>query len=129
MKKQSGMTLIGFIVILAVAGFFALMAMKLVPSYLEYFGVVKAMNQLANEPGAAEKSINEIRSELDYKASFQYVDDATLSGQGGSQPVRVERKNGQTSLIVDYDKRVPFIYNIEFLMHFQKTVPLKGNVG
>jgi len=40
--KQSGVTLIGFLVILLVVGFFGYMAMKLVPSYTEYGGVVKA---------------------------------------------------------------------------------------
>ncbi|MEO5831612.1 MAG: DUF4845 domain-containing protein, partial [Rhodanobacter sp.] len=34
-SKQSGVTLIGFLFILAIAGFLAYMAMKLVPSYSE----------------------------------------------------------------------------------------------
>lgn len=132
MNRQSGMTLIGFIFILAIAGFFALMAMRLVPGYVEYFGLVKAMNQVASEPGAAQKSIAQIRSDLDFKASFQYVDDSTL-GVGGTtgarQPVQIQRDNGKTILVVDYDKRVHFVYNIDFLMHFHKSVPLQGNVG
>ncbi len=124
--QQKGMTLIGFIFVLIIAGFFALMAMKLVPAYVEYFGVVKAMNNLAAEPGAASKSIGEIRSELNFKASFQYVDDSTLRS-GNS--VRVDRRKGKANLVVDYNKKIPFIYNISFLLHFNKTVPLSGNVG
>jgi hypothetical protein len=111
------------------------MAMRLVPCYVEYFGVVKAMNQIANEPGAANKSINELRSDLNFKASFQYVDDSTLGGSGGGadggngQVVRLDRSNGKANLVVSYDKKVPFVYNIDFLVHFNKTVPLKGDVG
>jgi len=47
MNKQSGITLIGFLILLIVVGFFAYAAMKLVPAYVEYFGVVKAMNTVA----------------------------------------------------------------------------------
>ena len=32
-RKQGGMTLIGFIIVLALLGFFAYIAMKLVPMY------------------------------------------------------------------------------------------------
>lgn len=125
-KQQQGITLIGFIFVLIIAGFFALMAMRLVPSYVEYFGVVKAMNSLASEPGSANKSLSEIRNQLNFKASFQYVGDDTL---GRPQAVRVDRSRGKADLVVDYEKKVPFIYNISFLLHFNKTVPLTGRVG
>ncbi|MFK2853605.1 DUF4845 domain-containing protein [Dyella humi] len=123
-SKQSGITLIGFIVVLAVAGFFAYMAMKLVPAYSEYAGVVKAMNQMATE-GVDGKTLDQVRRELIRKLDFQYVDDATISpsditmGQGASG----------NELRVSYDKEVPFMYNIDFLIHFQKSVPVQGNVA
>lgn len=126
MKKQRGLTLVGFIFILIIAAFFALMAMRLVPSYVEYFGVVKAMNSLAAEPNSAQKSMSEIRGELNFKASFQYVDDSTLSGR---QAIRIDHSNGKSNLIVDYNKQVPFLYNISFLLHFSKTVALSGGPG
>lgn len=126
MKKQRGLTLIGFIFILIIAAFFALMAMRLVPSYIEYFGVVKSMKSLAAEPNSANKSMADIRGELNFKASFQYVDDSTLSGR---QAVRVDRTNGKSNLVVDYNKKVPFLYNISFLLHFSKTVALSGGPG
>lgn len=126
MKKQRGLTLIGFIFILIIAAFFALMAMRLVPSYVEYFGVVKAMKSLAAEPNSAQKSMGEIRGELNFKASFQYVDNGTLSG---GQAVRIDRSNGKSNLVVEYNKTVPFLYNISFLLHFSKTVALSGGPG
>ena len=125
-KQEKGMTLIGFIFVLVIAGFFALMAMKLVPAYIEYFGVVKAMKTLAEEPGAANKSLSEIREDLNFKASFQYVDDATLRN---GRTVRVDRSKGKSNLVVDYNKKIPFIYNISFLLHFNKTVPLSARAG
>lgn len=125
MRKHSGMTLIGFIFVLIIAAFFALMAMRLVPPYIEYFGVVKAMKALANEPDASHLSLSQVRARLAFKASFQYVGDDTLNARA----IRLERERGQVNLVVQYDKQVPFLYNVDFLLHFNKTVPMTGNAG
>ncbi|HET6803821.1 MAG TPA: DUF4845 domain-containing protein [Frateuria sp.] len=121
-SKQTGITLIGFLVILIVVAFFGYMAMRLVPAYSEYMGVTKAMNQVSTE-GADGKSLDEIRRDLLFKMGFQYVDDATIQ----PQDITIDRSNG-TQLRVSYDKQIPFIYNIDFLLHFDKSVPLQGNV-
>ncbi|TAL91017.1 MAG: DUF4845 domain-containing protein [Rhodanobacter sp.] len=124
-SKQSGITLIGFLIIIVVVGFLAYMAMRLLPSYSEYMGVTKAMNQIATE-GTNGKTLNDIRRSLMFKLGFQYVDDSTVK----PSDITIKRDAGGSSqLQVTYDKQVPFMYNIDFLMHFSKTVPLQGNVG
>ena len=121
-SKQAGITLIGFLIVLAVVAFFGYMAMKLVPAYTEFMGVSKAMTQVSTE-GADGKTLDEIRRDLLFKLGFQYVDDATIQ----PQDITIDRSNG-TQLHVAYDKQVPFVYNIDFLLHFEKSVPLQGNV-
>ncbi|MGB3270819.1 MAG: DUF4845 domain-containing protein [Rhodanobacter sp.] len=124
-SKQSGVTLIGFLLIIVVVGFFAYMAMKLLPSYSEYMGVTKAMNQIATE-GTNGKSLDEIRRNLMFKLGFQYVDDSTIKPSN----ITIKRDAGGASqLQVVYDKQIPFMYNIDFLLHFSKSVQLQGNVG
>ena len=117
---QKGITMIGFVMLLCVVGFFAYAAMKLIPVYSEYFGVVKAMKQLQTEPTIETKSLEEIRGLLGVKFSVQYVDDNTIP-KGGYQLIT---ENGQRSLRIAYDKDIPFIYNIDLLVHFSKTVDL-----
>ena len=123
-KQQSGITLIGFLVVLIVVGFFGFMAMKLIPSYTEYMGVSKAMNQVASA-GVEGKSLEEVRRDLIFKMGFQYVDDATV----GPKDITLQRSGNAAQLKVAYDKRIPFLYNIDFLLHFEKSVTLQGNVG
>ena len=123
-SKQSGITLIGFLFVLAIAGFFGFMAMKLVPSYIEFMGVTKAMNQVASS-GVEGKSLDGLRHDLMFKMGFQYVDDATIK----PKDITVKRSGDSAELNVSYEKRVPFMYNIDFLMHFEKSVMLPGNVG
>ncbi|HJU07254.1 MAG TPA: DUF4845 domain-containing protein [Rhodanobacteraceae bacterium] len=125
MKKQQGITLIGFVFVLIIVGFFIYMAMKLVPAYAEYMGVVKAMKTLAAEPDLASKTPEQIQSDLAFKGSFQYVDDKTFSPQN----IHIKNGPGGGTLQVKYDKDIPFLYNIDFLLHFDKTVPLGNNAG
>ena len=42
-RTQSGITLVGFILVLAVAGFFVFIGMKLVPMYSEFYSVKAAL--------------------------------------------------------------------------------------
>jgi hypothetical protein len=123
-SKQTGITLIGFLIVLMVAGFFGYMAMKLVPAYTEYMGVSKALEQEAGD-GLQGKSLGEVRNDLLRKLDFQYVSTDTV----GPKDITVSRENNTTSLKVSYDKRVPFMYNIDFLLHFEKSVALQGTVG
>jgi len=123
-SKQTGITLIGFLVILVVVAFFGYAAMKLVPAYAESMGVTKAMNQIATS-GVEGKSLDEIRRDLLFKMGFQYVDDATIQ----PQDITVERASTGNVLHVNYDKQIPFVYNIDFLLHFDKSVPLQGSVS
>ena len=123
-SKQSGITMIGFLFVLVIAAFFGYMAMKLVPPYTEFMGVSKAMSQVTTS-GVEGKSLDDIRRDLMFKLGFQYVDDATVK----PRDITIDRANNGAQLHVSYDKRVPFLYNIDFLLHFDKSVPLQGNVG
>jgi len=89
-RNTRGITLIGFVFLLGIAGFFAYMAMRLVPMYIEYFGVLKAMEMVKNEPGSAQKSLEEVRREMMLKFNTQYVDEADVPPQA----IQIRREGG-----------------------------------
>jgi len=119
-RYSRGITLLGFLIMLCVAGFFAYVVMKLVPVYIEYFGVVKAMEQIKNEPGASEKSVEEIRRDLNVKFDLQYVDEKDIPPQA----IQLKREATGPTLRIAYEKRVPFMYNIDLVASFDKSVNL-----
>jgi Tfp pilus assembly major pilin PilA len=123
--KVKGITLIGFVILLCVLGFFAYLAMRLVPMYVEYFGVVKAMEQVRSEPGAAQKSLEEIRRDLSLKFDTQYVDDSSVPPSA----IQLKREGGAATLRVSYEKRVSFLYNIDLVGKFDKSINLAGAGG
>ncbi len=119
-NRQKGLTLIGMVIVLAVVGFFAYAAMKLIPAYTEYFGVVKSMKAVANEPNASTVTIEEIRRNLNLNFSVQYVDEASIPANG----IKLETQGGARKLHIEYDKFVPFLYNVSLVVHFDHTEDL-----
>lgn len=117
-RKQSGFTLIGFIILLVVASFFGYMGMVIGPAYSEYYGVVKAMNFVAAEAKPNDTDFETLRRGLDRQFNVGYVETVT-----GKDAKLVHDKTGNL-LTIDYEARKSFIYNIDFVMKFSHSAPL-----
>src|ERR1700751_93068 len=107
-KQQQGLSIIGFLILLAVVGFFAYAAMLLIPAYTEYFGVVKAMKGLLDDAGAATMPIEQIRRKLEFDMHLQYVGDKTVPPSA----ITLNTQGGGRILSIVYDKEIPFLYNV-----------------
>lgn len=119
-NRQRGITFLGFAILIAVVGFFAYAAMKLFPAYSEYYGVVKSMKSLQTEAGIENASIEVIKQRLNVQFDLQYVDETTIPASG----YKLNTQNGGHSLTLTWDKDIPFLYNVDFLVHFSNTVDL-----
>ena len=117
---QKGITMIGFAMLLCIVVFFAYAAMKLVPAYTEYYGVVKSMKKMQTEPGIESATIDYIRQRINIQFDLQYVSDKNVPPSA----MQLITANGQRSLRIAYDVDLPFIYNVDLLIHFDKTVDL-----
>jgi hypothetical protein len=116
-SRQGGLTLLGFIMVLAVVGIFAFVGMKLFPVYTEYYSVVTDMKGIQAEPGVASKSPAEIKRLLFRRFYVSYVESVK------PENVTVTRQNGY-NLRVAYEVRKPLAYNLDFVAKFDKTVDL-----
>jgi hypothetical protein len=122
MKRQSGITLIGFVIILVIAAFFIYTAMKLVPAYMDYLNVSKALNTVATQSSSGDMSVADVQRQLDTQQLSQYFADEDIDAKNITV---VSAPSGGRSLRLSYDKKIPWLYNIDFLVHFEKSVPLK----
>ncbi|MCX7042739.1 MAG: DUF4845 domain-containing protein [Gammaproteobacteria bacterium] len=117
-RKQSGITLVGFIIVMVVAGFFAYMGMILGPAYSEYYGVVKAINFVAGEATPNTTDFEPLRKGLDRQFNVGYVESVT-----GKDAKLIRDKTGNI-LSMTYEVRKPFLYNIDFVVKFSHSQPL-----
>jgi len=116
--KQKGLSLIGMLIVMSFIGFFAYTGIRLGPIYNEYYSVVKAMELVASKPGAANKSPSAIKAEMMKSFYTSYVERVK------QKDIKIIRSRGK-QLQVKYDVVEPFIGNLDFLLHFEKTIPLK----
>jgi Tfp pilus assembly protein FimT len=116
--QQRGITLIGFIVVLVIVGFFAFIGMRLVPVYIEYNSVVSTMKSLQSEPALANATPEAIRLRLDRGFNIGYVDSVK------PQNIKITRSGNGYNLNIKYEVRKPMAYNIEFVAMFDKTVEI-----
>jgi len=115
-QKAQGITLIGFIIMLALLGVVAFAGMQIIPVYLDHHSVVKAMKTAADE--SANKTPAEIKTRIDKLLYISYVDVVKPAD------FKVVRGNGR-ELKVEYEVEKPFLGNLFFTMKFNESVPLK----
>ena len=121
-KTQSGMTLIGFVMVLSIAGFFAYIGVRLFPVYTEYYSVVSDMKGLQAEAGVAQLTPDQVRDRLFRRFYVSYVENVR------KEHVKINRENGY-NLSVKYEVRRPLVYNLDFVARFEKTVDLAQSGG
>ena len=120
--SQRGMTLLGFLMVLAVVGIFAFVGMKLFPVYSEYYSVVQSMKGIQMEPGVANFPPEKIRVLLDKRFNISYIDSVK------PQDITIKREKGY-KLRIAYEVRRPLVYNLDFVAKFDKTVDLTRQDG
>ena len=117
-KKQSGMTLIGFIIVLGFVLFLSFIGMKIAPIYLEYYSVVSAMNGVAKEGGSARLSPFDVKAKILNRLYLSYSADNVKE-----KNIKLVRRNG-VYLRIAYEVRKPVIGNLDVMATFDKSVRL-----
>lgn len=111
-RTQSGMTLIGFVIVLAVVGLFAYVGMKLIPMYSEYYAVKQALKGLAQEPGIADQDPAKIQDLFFRRLYISYAEDVK------PEHVKIKRVDAGWQMDVDYEVRKPVIANLDVVGKF-----------
>ena len=121
-KAQRGITLMGFVVVLAVVSFFFIIGAKLFPAYSEFNSVKATMNEMAREPGAANFTVTNAWNSMERRFNISYVETPKRTC------LTLDRKVG-ANLTCAYEYRTGFIYNIDFVVKFSHTVKLGAPAG
>jgi hypothetical protein len=122
-RTQRGMTLMGFIIVLAVVGVFVYMGMKVIPMYSEYYAVKQSVNGLANEPGVAGMDVAKIRDLFFRRLYVSYSENVK------TENVKLRRKEAGWLMTVDYEVRRPLVANLDVVGKFHVEKELSRNAG
>ena len=122
-RKQSGLSLVGFLVVLAVVGFAAYVGMKLFPMYQEYYSVQSAMKGLANEPGVADMDPAKVQDLFFRRLYINYSENVKPAN------VKIERIDSGWNMKVNYEVRRPLVGNLDVVGVFDISQDLTRHGG
>jgi len=113
--QQRGLTMFGFLFVAIVFIAIAMLAMKLVPAYIEFFSVKKILVTMRQEAELKSKSNAEIRSDFSKRASVGYVTVVK------PEDLSVERQGGVPVITAAYEFRTKLVGNVSLVVDFSAS--------
>lgn len=115
MHKQRGVSMLGFMFVAIAVIIVAMLAMKLVPAYIEFYSVKKILNAMGQDSETGSMSNNEIRSSFSKRASVGYVTVVK------PEDLNIDRSGGKMVISTEYEYRTPLVANISLVVDFKAT--------
>jgi len=116
LRRESGMTTLGLIILVAFVGLFAFAGIRLTPIYLNYMKVLGVINGVQEEFDGANASRSAIRSSISRRFDVESVGEITAG------EVTVTTVDGGFEVRAQYSHVAPFIANVSFSVEFYKAV-------
>ena len=116
-KSQSGLSLVGVMLVGSMAAAVVLLGLRLVPVVSEYFGIKRALAAVAGAANPQTATVSELRNAFTKRAIVDDISSITASD------VDVTKENGRIVMSVDYSRKVPLFTNVSLLIEFSASSP------
>jgi len=110
-KHQRGVALSGLIFWGIVIALIALLGMKVAPTTIEYFKLVKIIKTVAGQAGP-ETTVAEIRNAFDRFADVDHITDFKAS------ELEISKEGGKVVIEFAYEKKIPLFANVSLLIDY-----------
>lgn len=122
MKKQRGMTLISWVIVLGIIAFFVTLVIRILPMYQEYFSVIQIMESMEvelKENNLTKQQVNLLLAKRFNTGYVNSVKPENITYARGSDNASV------TKIVIDYEVREPFIAQLSLVGHFHKEIDVE----
>jgi hypothetical protein len=111
--RQRGLTMIGFLFVLVVVLVVALLSFRVIPAYIEYFSVQKALEGALNDSKDLTKA--EIVRLLQRRLGAEYIDSIRPSD------VEITKTGNVTTAAASWQTKLPLVGNASLLLEFDAS--------
>lgn len=118
MNRQSGLTAVSIVALLAIGAFFIMLALRLAPIYLENFKVGSHLEKMKDDPETRTMSEDEIITKLFKRFD---IDDVEHVHQ---EDVSVQMVDNKLVIQIDYEVRAPTIGNVDIVASFSEKAEI-----
>lgn len=119
-KKQAGMSLIGWLILILILGGAITIGLKLAPGYMDYYTMSRILDEMSTEQGMGDKANLEIQQIIARRFDMNNIRDFDEK-----KNITVDRTSNDVSIILDYENRYPLMGNVDLIASFHKQVDIK----
>jgi hypothetical protein len=118
-SKQTGVTLIGWLILLTPMAICGYAGIRLAPVYLNYMKVAKTLNSVKTElkEGGAT-NLEQVRRAIDNHLNIEGIDFPDI------KDFKITRNGRSWTITAAYDDQAPMFANVFILVSFDKTVTI-----
>jgi hypothetical protein len=109
---QKGVGFLGVLTLLVGIVVLAIMGLKVVPAYIEYFNIKKAISGMIQSGELRNASVADIRKAFDRRAA---IDDFTSVTP---QDLEITKEGNEIVLSFAYEKRIRLLRNVSLMIEF-----------
>jgi hypothetical protein len=113
LHSQRGLTIFGFLITAAVVVVFALVGFRVIPSYVEYYSVKRALEDTMRGGSVDSNNPQAFRTELERRLQTSYVENVK------ARDVILQRTGGQTTAELSWERRLHMVGNAYILLEFE----------
>ncbi|WP_373185486.1 DUF4845 domain-containing protein [Halopseudomonas sp.] len=115
--SQKGMSFFGWLAVIALIVFGLVIAMKLIPIYLDHFALRNMVTKINEDPTIEINSIREFNNYIDKGMQINSIRDIDAR-----EAIKVTASGADAYTVqINYEVRTPALQNVDLLVHFDET--------
>ena len=114
-RSQQGLSILGWLVVLAVVAFFASTAFKVLPHYLDYMSMEKIITSVETDTASDVRTVGEFYNHVSKGMQVNNIRDLNMR-----DAMQVKVENNEFLVHLKYEKREPLIENLDLVVNFDK---------
>jgi hypothetical protein len=113
--SQKGMSILGWLMVLAVVAFLASAAFKVLPHYFDYMSLEKVITSVEIDKSLNVRTVGDFYSHISKGMQVNSIRDLDMQ-----DAIKVKIENNEFRVHMKYEKREPLIQNIDLVVRFDK---------
>ncbi|MDP3365750.1 MAG: DUF4845 domain-containing protein [Pseudomonas sp.] len=114
-RSQQGLSILGWLMVLAVVAFFASTAFKVMPHYLDDMSLEKIITSVETDKASDVRTVGEFYNHVSKGMQVNNIRDLNMR-----DALQVKVENNEFLVHLKYEKREPLIENLDLVVNFDK---------
>lgn len=114
-RSQRGLSILGWLVVLALVAFFASTAFKVMPHYLDYMSLEKIITSVETDKALDIQTVGDFYEHVAKGMQVNSIRDLDMR-----EVLQIKVENNEFLAHLKYEKREPLIENLDLVVNFDK---------